>query len=92
MKRRKARTSWPGLANAAAFRDAQGETRNYVADATDCPVDKSTHALSESLKAMGIEKTPENIANKISRGKFTAVFLIQCMETIGCSVIHLDRL
>ncbi len=45
--------------------------------------DVGYQALNESLKAMGIDETPENIANKISRGKFTAVFFIQCMEAIG---------
>jgi hypothetical protein len=30
-----------------------------------------------------------NIRNNISRGKFTAVFLIQCLEAIGCSSLHL---
>ncbi len=46
--------------------------------------------LSDALKAMGIEESPENIANKISRGKFPAVFFLQCMEAIGCKTIHLD--
>ena len=40
-------------------------------------------ALSNSLRAMGVDETPENIANKISRGKFTAVFFLQCMEAVG---------
>lgn len=30
-----------------------------------------------------------NFRNKISRGK-TAVFLIQCLEAIGCSSLRLD--
>ncbi len=47
-------------------------------------------ALSQSLKAMGIDETPENIANKISRGKFTAVFFLQCMEAIGAKTIHFE--
>ena len=37
---------------------------------------------------MGIDESPENIANKISRGKFTAVFFLQCMEAIGCRTLH----
>ena len=52
--------------------------------------DVSYQALSEFLKAMGVDETPENIANKISRGKFTAVFLVQCLEAIGCKVIRLE--
>ncbi len=46
--------------------------------------------LVEKLATVGITETPENIANKISRGKFTAVFLVQCMEAIGCTAIRLD--
>ncbi len=51
----------------------------------------SYQALSESLRAMGVNETPENIANKISRGKFTAVFFLQCMEAIGAKTIHLEE-
>jgi microsomal dipeptidase-like Zn-dependent dipeptidase len=46
--------------------------------------------LVEKLAVLGVTETSENIANKISRGKFTAVFLMQCMEAIGCTVIRLD--
>lgn len=46
--------------------------------------------LSEKLAAAGIVETPENIANKISRGKFSAVFLIQCLLAIGCRTLRLE--
>jgi hypothetical protein len=46
--------------------------------------------LVEKLSVLGITETPENIANKISRGKFTAVFLLQCMEAVGCTVVRLE--
>jgi hypothetical protein len=46
--------------------------------------------LSEKLAAVGITETPENIANKISRGKFSAVFLIQCLEVVGCHTLRLE--
>lgn len=45
--------------------------------------------LAEKLAAAGIAETPENIANKISRGKFSAVFLVQCLEVIGCQTVRL---
>jgi len=45
--------------------------------------------LAEKLAAIGITETPENIANKISRGKFSAVFMVQCLEVIGCQTIRL---
>lgn len=46
--------------------------------------------LAEKLATIGLNETPENIANKISRGKFSAVFLVQCLEVIGVTNIHLD--
>lgn len=50
--------------------------------------------LAERLIAMGItEGTNErNIANKISRGSFTAAFFLQCMAAIGCYTLRLDNL
>lgn len=44
---------------------------------------------AEKLAAVGIAETPESIANKISRGKFSAVFLVQCLEAIGCQTVRL---
>ena len=46
--------------------------------------------LAEKLSALGIHETERNIANKISRGGFTAVFLIQCLEAIGSHSLRLD--
>jgi hypothetical protein len=37
-----------------------------------------------------VKDTERNIANKISRGGFTAVFLLQCMEAIGVNTVHLN--
>ncbi len=49
----------------------------------------SYRQLAERLEAMGIHETERNINNKISRGGFTAVFLLQCMEAIGAKTLHL---
>ena len=46
--------------------------------------------LAERLTAMGIPETEANIKNKISRGGFTAVFLIQCLVAIGCTSLRLE--
>lgn len=46
--------------------------------------------LAGKLAAIGVSETPENIANKISRGKFTAVFLVQCLDVIGVTNVRLD--
>jgi hypothetical protein len=45
--------------------------------------------LAEKLTAMGIPETEANIANKISRGGFTAVFLVQCLIAIGSHTLRL---
>lgn len=46
--------------------------------------------LVEKLAAIGVVDSEPNIRNKLSRGKFTAVFLIQCLEAIGSSSLRLD--
>ena len=46
--------------------------------------------LAERLEAMGIHETERNINNKISRGGFTAVFFVQCLQAAGCHNIGLD--
>ena len=46
--------------------------------------------LVERLASIGVEETERNLANKISRGGFTAAFLIQCLEAIGAHSVHLD--
>ena len=53
--------------------------------------DVSYDQLADKLGAMGIHDTPANIANKISRGKFTAVFLVQCLSAVDCAVLRLSE-
>ena len=45
--------------------------------------------LVEKLAAIGVTETERNLNNKISRGGFTAAFLLQCLEAIGCRSVHL---
>lgn len=40
--------------------------------------------LAERLAAVGVRDSASNIKNKVSRGSFTAVFMIQCLEAIEC--------
>jgi hypothetical protein len=47
--------------------------------------------LASKLGEIGIKDNKRNISNKISRGTFTAVFFLQCMEAIGCRTVHLDE-
>ena len=46
--------------------------------------------LAEKLQAIGLSETTASITNKISRGTFTAVFLLQCMEAVGCTTLRLE--
>lgn len=46
--------------------------------------------LAEKLTAMGTPETERNIANKISRGGFTAAFLLQCLVAVGATDIRLS--
>jgi hypothetical protein len=46
--------------------------------------------LADRLQQIGVKETEKNVVNKISRGGFTAVFFLQCMEAIGVQNIHLN--
>jgi hypothetical protein len=44
----------------------------------------------EKIIDSGIKDGERNISNKISRGTFTAIWFVQCMEAIGVKTIHLE--
>jgi hypothetical protein len=39
--------------------------------------------LAAKLAEIGVHETERNLNNKISRGGFSAAFLLQCLEAIG---------
>lgn len=39
--------------------------------------------LVEKLGEIGVTEKEVNVRNKLSRGKFSAAFLVQCLESIG---------
>ena len=47
--------------------------------------------LSARLDAMGIHETAPNLNNKISRGGFSAVFLLQCLAAAGCQTLRISE-
>jgi len=47
-------------------------------------------SLATKLNAMGIEISARGLENKISRGGFSAAFLLQCMQSIGAKTITLS--
>lgn len=52
--------------------------------------DMGYRELAEKLTAMGAPDSERNLANKISRGAFTAAFLLQCMAAAGVNNLRLD--
>jgi len=45
--------------------------------------------LAEKLATIGVVENERNLNNKISRGGFTAAFLLQCLEVVGASSVQL---
>lgn len=46
--------------------------------------------LVERLAAIGVDEKEVNIRNKLARGKFSASFMVQCLEAIGCQTVRLQ--
>ncbi len=46
--------------------------------------------MVEKLETVGISEDERNLRNKVSRGKFTAAFLLQCLSAVGTHTVHLD--
>jgi hypothetical protein len=46
--------------------------------------------LVEKLGRIGVTEAEPNVRNKLARGKFTAVFLLQCLEALGAKELRLD--
>lgn len=42
------------------------------------------------LAGIGVMDSEPNVRNKLSRGKFTAVFFVQCLTAIGAENLRLD--
>lgn len=49
--------------------------------------DVSYARLVERLEAIGVSEDERNLRNKVARGKFTAAFLLQCLEAMGSARI-----
>ncbi len=45
--------------------------------------------LAERLKSIGIHENERNLNNKISRGGFSAAFLLECMEVLDTQTLHI---
>ena len=45
--------------------------------------------LVDKLAEIGVVDSEPNVRNKLSRGKFTAVFLLQCLTAIGATSVQI---
>jgi hypothetical protein len=45
--------------------------------------------LAERLSAIGVHENERNLNNKISRGGFSAAFMLQCLTAIGAISISI---
>lgn len=46
--------------------------------------------LVEKLAAIGVTEAEPNIRNKLARGKFSAAFMVECLEAIGSHSLRLE--
>ena len=51
----------------------------------------TTSDLVLLLRKIGVNETKASIDSKISRGTFSANFLIQCLMAIGCNKIEIEN-
>ena len=47
-------------------------------------------ALAERLAEIGVADTAVNLRNKVARGRFSAVFLIQCLAAMGVHLLRIE--
>lgn len=45
--------------------------------------------LVDKLAVIGVDEKEVNVRNKLSRGKFTAAFFLQCLSAIGTTTMHI---
>lgn len=51
---------------------------------------KQTDLARMLEKTYGLKETPQTLSNKIGRGTFSAVFMFQILEVIGCTDLRLS--
>jgi hypothetical protein len=47
--------------------------------------------LAQRLAALGVRDTAVNLRNKVARGRFSAVFLVQCLRALGARALRLNE-
>jgi hypothetical protein len=49
----------------------------------------SYQQLSAALRRLGIDEEPRNLANRVWNGRFSAIFLLQCLRAMNVETLHL---
>jgi hypothetical protein len=49
-------------------------------------------SLAKRLQDAGFKETERSVANKMSRGRFSFVFFLQCMHALGAKSVAFDLL
>ena len=47
--------------------------------------------LAGRLASIGVQDTAVNVRNKVARGRFSAVFLVQCLRAVGVRALRLSE-
>lgn len=69
--------------------DWDGRVRNLLK--SELKLKGLTYAdLVQKLAEMGVPEKEVNVRNKLMRGRFSAVFLAQCLTAIGSDRLRLD--
>ena len=48
--------------------------------------------LVAGLAQLGVRETEANLRNKVSRGRFSAIFFFQCMSALGVDRVDVRRI
>jgi len=51
----------------------------------------SHEELANRLNDLGLEETKSSVDSKICRGTFSASFLLQCLNVIGCNNLSIEN-
>jgi hypothetical protein len=84
--------SHPGPGPAATDDKAWEELAKNILRAEMMKNGVSYAVLAERLATFGITDNELNLRNKVSRGRFTAVFLMQCLTVLGADWIKVPTL
>ena len=66
----------------------QGEA---LAPSGNGPARRHYDALADQLAAIGVRDTAVNFRNKVARGQFSAVFLVQCLAAMGSRLLRIGE-